>query len=75
MQLCLVARNDRLKYLQHLLPMTAGATPNRPHEEGMAQWCVAAGAQRIGSAFALSVFEDVRWCIVRLSRLLVHPQC
>lgn len=38
--------------------------PGKTHEEGMAQWCHAAGPSRINTDFALKVFEDVRWGIM-----------
>ena len=47
---------------------TSGNKPNdRSHVDGMSQWCVAAGPQSINTDFALQIFYDVRWFLVRLA--------
>ena len=53
-----------LMQLQILVPTFAAVPSGRTHEDGMTQWCLAAGPHRFSTAFAVHVFHDVRWCIV-----------
>ena len=50
---------------QLFAPTFAPVPRGHVHEEGMARWCVAAGPRIIKTEFAMQVFHDVRWCIVR----------
>ncbi len=36
----------------------------------MAQWCRAAGPHSINTEFALQIFQDVRWSLVRVSYMM-----
>jgi hypothetical protein len=55
----------RTMSIYEILSPTFSSTPAaKTHEEGMTQWCRAAGPRRIKTDFAMQVFLDVRWAIL-----------
>jgi hypothetical protein len=56
-----------LSIYEILSPTYASVPQGKVHEEGMAQWCRAAGPRSIKTDFAMQLFQDVRWSIMNLS--------